>query len=144
MNKPDFTGVWRFNSGKSLLEIPSPDSTLFVIDHHEPDFHLERTHTHGETSDTFSIDLTTDGGPVTKNHGDIEIRARLYWDGDVLVFDSRLIQGGQEGSNIVRYQLAEDGQIFVAVERLSLGVHRHTNTWVFEKQKPQGYPAPWK
>ena len=133
-DKPDFSGVWRFNPGKSLLEIPSPDSSIFVIKHREPQFHIERTHTIGETSDTFSIDLTTDGGIVTKSHRGIEIRARMYWDADVLVFDSKLSQGSQKGSNIVRYQLAEGGETFIAIELMTLGDHCHKNKWVFERQ----------
>jgi hypothetical protein len=58
MTKPDFTGTWKLNHGKSSLQIPAPESTIFVIEHSEPHFHLERTHVFGGNSDTLSIDLT--------------------------------------------------------------------------------------
>jgi hypothetical protein len=29
MAKPDFTGIWRFNRGRSSLQIPAPDWTIF-------------------------------------------------------------------------------------------------------------------
>lgn len=61
MAKSDFTGTWKFDHSKSSLQIPSPDSTSFVIEHNEPRFLLKRTHVFGGNSDTFSIDLTTDG-----------------------------------------------------------------------------------
>jgi len=42
MNKP--TGVWKFSQNKSVLEIPALILQLFIIEHREPYFHLERTH----------------------------------------------------------------------------------------------------
>lgn len=123
MNKSDFTGMWRFNREKSVLEIPSPDSTTFVIEHREPYFHLERTHTFGKSSDTFSIDLTTDGKIVNRNHGGIEIRAQLFWESEVLVFYAELSRENERGTNIVRYQLADNGQTFIAYEQLSFEGH---------------------
>src|SRR5262245_13311903 len=117
MAKPDFTGIWRFNRGRSSLQIPAPDSTTFVIEHREPRFHPSRTHAVGGTSDTFSIELTTDGEPVTCNHVGLEIQARLRWEGETLVFDSELVREGTRAANVVRYRLADAGQSFVAEER---------------------------
>jgi hypothetical protein len=134
MNRPNFSGTWRFNHEKSLLEISSPDATILVIKHHEPYFRLDRTHTFGKTSDTFSIELTTDGEFVTKNHGGLEIRACMFWDDEVLVFDSALHRESQQGTNTVRYQLADKGQTFIAFEQVSFGEQNHKNTWVFDKQ----------
>lgn len=134
MSRPDFSGTWRFNPSKSRLQIPLPESTVFVIDHREPHFHLERTHVFGETSDTFVIDLTTDGQTVRKSHRDVQILARLYWDAQALVFNSHVIRGNEKGTNIVRYQLADQGRTFIALEELSLPDHKHTNTWVFDRQ----------
>ena len=56
MTKTNFTGTWKFNPNKSALQSPSPESSIFVIEHHEPNFHLERTHVLGGVSDTFSVD----------------------------------------------------------------------------------------
>ncbi len=134
MSKPDFTGTWQFNPGKSRLQIPAPDASVFRIEHHEPDFHLERTHTFGGATDTFSIDLTTDGRRTTINLRGMEVSSRLFWDGNVLVFDSVLRQGSEGGANIVRYQLGDGGRELTALEQMSLGDNTHTNTWVFDRQ----------
>jgi hypothetical protein len=133
MERPDFSGVWNFNPTMSSLQIPPPDSTVFVIRHQEPRFHLERTHVFGETRDIFSIDLVTDGRCVELTHGDMIIRASLYWEADALVFNSELRRGEASGTNIVRYQLTDNGRTFIALERLSFGEHSHVNTWVFER-----------
>ncbi len=36
--KPDFTGTWKFNPGKSRLQIPIPDSAIFVIAEEQCDY----------------------------------------------------------------------------------------------------------
>jgi hypothetical protein len=134
MSKPDFTGTWKFNPAKSSLQIPQPDSTTFVIEHREPRFRLCRTHVVGGNSDTFRIDLTTDGAQVVCDHGGLEIQARLRWEGESLVFDSILTRGEMRATNVVRYRLAEAGRTFVAEECLRSEQHNHDNTWVFDKE----------
>lgn len=134
MNRPNFTGVWKFNQNKSVLEISTPDSTTFIIEHREPYFHLERTHVSGKSSDTFIVDLTTDNKTVTKNHGGIEIRARMTWEGEILVFDSEVCLEGKRGTNKVSYQLADNGHTFIANEQFSSMDLNYKNKWVFDKQ----------
>lgn len=105
MVRPDFSGTWEFCPAKSSLEIPAPDSTTFVIEHDEPRFHLKRTHVFGGSSDTFLLELTTDGKPVEVNRAGLSIRASLRWEGITLVFDSTLNRNGEQGTNTVRYRL---------------------------------------
>ena len=72
----------------------------------------------GGKSDMFSIDLTTDGRAVVRAHAGLEIDASLRWEGDTLVFDSRLKREGEPATSVVRYSLSADGQTFVAEEQL--------------------------
>ncbi len=132
MTKPNFTGTWKFNPDKSVLQSPSPESSIFVIEHNEPDFRLERTHIFGGKSDTFSVALTTDGKPITLNHGGLEIHSKMYWEDDSLVFDSRFVHEGEEATNIVRYRLEDVGQTLIADEQLHSTQYKHNNSWVFE------------
>lgn len=134
MEKLDFTGTWRFNHQRSLLEIPPPDSTIFVIDHRDPTFRLERTHTTGGVIDRMQIELKAGEGACTQMHGDVEICARLYWEGDALVCESVLKRGAEQGTNVVRYQLSDHGRTLLADETLKLGSHSHQNLWVFDRQ----------
>jgi hypothetical protein len=119
---------------QEFAQIPSPDSTTFVIEHNEPRFHLERIHVFGGNSDAFSIDLTTEGTFIELNHGGFEIRASLCWEGETLVFDSKLHRAGEQATNIVRYKLTDAGQSFIAEERFRSNEHDYENTWVFDKQ----------
>ena len=133
MTKPNFTGTWKFNPAQSVLQIPAPDATLFVMDHREPALRITRTHIIGERRDVFSLDLTTDGQEVTVERDELRIRCRAYWDGETLVFDSRLSRAGEEGTNIVRYTLADDGETFRAEERFRSGALNYDNLWTLDR-----------
>ncbi len=130
---PDLTGTWKFIPEKSSLQIPQPESTLFVIEHREPQLRLTRTHVFGGKPDTFAIDLTTDGRQVEFEHGGVHARARAYWDDRTLVFDSHVSRAGEEGTNIVRYDLSDDGGTLTARERFRGTAMKYDNIWVMEK-----------
>ncbi len=133
MAKPDLSGSWRFNREKSTLQIRAPDDSLLVVEHREPSLRITRTHVAGERRDTFSIDLTTDGREVQASHGEMRLRARAYWDGDALVFDTRIEKAGEEASNLVRYALSSDGATFVAEESLRSPSLNYDNLWVLDR-----------
>jgi hypothetical protein len=136
MLKPNFSGTWKFNPAKSVLQIPAPDATEFVIEHREPALRISRTHIVGEQRDTFSLDLTTDGQEVWVDHGDLRICCRAYWDGDMLVFDSKLIRAGEEATNFVRYALTDGGKTFRAEERFRSGSLNYDNLWILDRSEP--------
>ena len=133
MPKPNFTGTWSFNRARSLLQIQAPDATIFVINHREPMLRISRTHIVGETKDRFSLDLTTDGQTVSVERGDVQLRARAYWDGDTLVFDTTLVREGVEATNVVRYTLSESQETFVAAERFRSESLNYDNTWWLDR-----------
>ena len=133
--RPNFSGTWKVNFQKSVLEITAPDSTLFVVEHNEPRFHLARTHVSKGKSDTFSIDLTTDGKEVIRKEGNRTDYSRAYWEGDVLVFSTRIVMGDKEATNLVRYAMAKDAQSFTAMERFRGPKLQYDNIWVMERQK---------
>lgn len=49
--RPDFTGTWRFNPARSVLQIAAPDATIFVVDHREPTLRISQTHIVGDKQD---------------------------------------------------------------------------------------------
>lgn len=132
--KPNFTGVWKFNAAKSALQIPAPDSAIFVIAHREPELQLARTHTVGAHSDTFSITLATDGAEVRRTQDDLEVHACLRWGNETLVCETTLARAGSRAMNVVRYRMGEEGRTLIADECFRSEGHSHDNTWVFDKQ----------
>ena len=138
MHTANFSGTWRYRREKSNLEIPPPDSAVFVIHHAEPHFHLQRTLTAGGKSDTFSIDLTTDGHQVSTRHRDLLVQSRLFWEEDSLVFNSDIARGDEKGTNNVRYKLVEDGKAILAIEHLTSPNLTYSNKWVLVKEEGPG------
>ena len=67
--RPNFTGTWALALTRSALQIAAPRATTFRIVHQEPQFDLSRTHVYGETSDTWSSALTTDGTEHCQKNG---------------------------------------------------------------------------
>jgi hypothetical protein len=132
--KPDFSGTWKLNLDKSTLEIPPPDSSVFYVDHKEPDFRLKRTHVFNGKPNTWGVDLTTDGKEAVQKEANGEVHIKLYWDGDALIFDSYLLTGKSKATNVVRYVLSEDSKVFTADERFSGPRLKYHNIWVFDRQ----------
>lgn len=134
--KPDFTGTWIFNAGKSVLQVPFKlERATFTIDHREPDFRFSRVFVIDGKDDGLSYALTTDGTErVVKEPGRMTA-SRLFWDGDVLVLDERiLLQDGREATNVVRYSLRDGGRTLVAEEKFRGPVHKHDNLWVADRK----------
>lgn len=133
-SKPDFSGTWALQPDRSSLEIQVPESSVFTIDHQDPHWRLERTHVFDGRANTLVLDLLTDGVPVVREVGGVEIHSRLYWEGDTLVLESVDTLNGEEFNNVVRYRLADEGRTFIADERQVIKQKSHRNIWVFERQ----------
>jgi hypothetical protein len=132
--KPNFSGTWELNHSESQLQIPPPASTVFLIEHKEPDFILTRTHFYEEESDTWSIHLTTDGNEVIQEDGNEKFVGRLFWEGNELVFSSEIFVRNRRATNIVTYSLSQDGRILTATENFRGPVVEYENIWVFVKK----------
>ena len=134
--RPDFSGTWKLDLERSSLQIEAPDASTFVIDHRDPHWRLERTHVFGGRSDTLSMELTTDGEPMTFSRGGWEVRRRLHWEDAVLVLESTMSRDGRETRVVVRYRVEDGGRTFIAEEHLESGQETHDNLWVFERSTP--------
>lgn len=133
--KPNFTGTWRANFAKSNLQIKHPDSTVFTIEHREPRFVLFRTHTFDGKSDTWGIELTTDGNEVVRKEDGRTLHARLIWEGDSLVFDVALDLPEGKGHDRVKYSISKDGRTLTALESYRDPKISYKNVWIIEREK---------
>ncbi len=134
--KPNFSGSWVVNAKKSRLAIKVElESATFTIDHKEPDFRFSRVFVIGGKDNALAWALTTDGKEaVTVEDGRTD-HSRLYWDGDVLVFEVRMVlKDGREATNVVRYSLRDGGRTFVAEEKFRGPVLNYDNLWVADRK----------
>jgi hypothetical protein len=134
-SRPTFTGTWVLNLAKSHLEVPPPDSTIFVIRHREPIVRIFRTHARAGSLDTVTITLRTDSSRVDGELRGATSISRAWWEGSELVFALALSRGDQRASQVVRYSLSDQGRTFTAVEDVDAGAASHVNRWVFDRRR---------
>ena len=132
---PNFSGTWVMSATKSRLEIPVPDSTIFVIRHDEPSVRIFRTHATGGKLDTATVILRTDSSEVNWALRGTKLRGRSWWSGDELVFWLGFADRDRPGSQVVRYSISADGKTFTAVERVDTPEVKHVNRWVFDRRE---------
>lgn len=54
--------------------------------------------------------------------------------GGLLLFLKRIVSGGGEATNLIPYNLKEDGKLLVAEESFRGPEKSYDNRWVFEKE----------
>lgn len=133
--KPDFSGTWKLDFIKSSLQTPLPKSMIIVIDHKDPNWEFKRTYVYEDGEENIlEIKLTTDGKQVIRDFGNNKGRVRLYWDNEILIFDSEIMLPNETASNVVRYSLTDNGKTFIAEETFKSKSHSHFNRYIFYKE----------
>jgi hypothetical protein len=126
-SRPNFTGVWKLDRGRSTLAENPPDSVTLYIHQNDPDFHVRRTEVqHGKFS-AWSVHGRTDGKTLEwKNREGIR-RTHMYWQGSQLVLE--LKNDSKRGNLTVKYTLSDGGKTLIAHE----SDQDHEDKWVFTK-----------
>ncbi len=132
--RPNFSGIWVADFAQSKLEIEAPESSLFKVRHEDPSFAFSRTHKAKDYENTISLEMSTDGKEFNISKNNIEIRGNCKWQGETLVFESRLLRGSSEGRNVVRYRLSQDGRQITADERYDGEPKSYHNIWVLNRK----------
>lgn len=137
--KPDFTGEWVLNKAKTQLQFPditAIDRGSMEIEREGTVFKFKRVFVIGLEKDIFSYELTADGKETTTKEGKRKIVSKSYWEGDALVYDTKIDAPGGDATNVVYYRLKEDGQVLEAEEHFRGPNHKHDNVWIFDRKPP--------
>ena len=144
--RPDFSGRWLLDLDRSDIKGDNPPvSSIFVIEHKEPRWHLSRTHIYANgKSDTQNIDLVTTERKESVHRKDgYTVSSRMYWEGESLVLDEKISgPGGWRGTNLVKYSLSDNGKTLIALEREEDSKSKTTNRWVFYNKPAPPPPRP--
>jgi hypothetical protein len=139
--KPDFSGEWILNKDKSHLELKilkKLEKAMAKIEHRDPVFKLSRVFIIEGEDNSLTLELISDGIEKSSQEGNQTHHSRLYWEGKMLVFVTRIVAPQGEATNTVRYQLLENGRILKAEEKFRGPRLEYDNVWVFEKQEKHG------
>jgi hypothetical protein len=134
--KPDFSGEWTLNRQASTLSAivaPVAQSGVLRIEHREPKFKAHQTIVLDGKPFESNFELLSDGREVVADAGGRRIVSTMRWDGDALVFTTRI--HGPDGDVTIsfRYELQDGGRRLRAVEQLRGGGRDQDNLWVFDR-----------
>jgi hypothetical protein len=137
-SKPNFSGTWIFDAQKSSLKVPAPSTITMQIDQNDPQVRFARTLVYGDQSFDWKLDVLADGKKeVTQNSTLYTTKSRVYWQGDSLVIDQKIIASdGTTATDLVTYSLVDDGKTLQGVERqVTAGAKGSTtNKWIYNKK----------
>ena len=117
--KPNFSGTWKLDKGKSKWGSPrmAPSSLVETIDHKDPTLIITRVEVSDRGESTQLLKLTTDGIENTNIVGSYAFRSQSVWDGDKLV---TTIRGGR-GMQLTETRALSVGGMSQTVEHLMPG-----------------------
>jgi hypothetical protein len=134
--RPDFSGDWTLERSVSTLqgEMSSVESGTLRIQHRDPSFGFTRTFVIKTKPIDTSFEIQTDGREVANSNRGLTSRARMEWQGSSLLL-TVLIDGPRGTiSNVVRYELLDEGRTLRAVEDVGGAAPRHHNVWMFARR----------
>jgi len=141
--KLDFSGEWSFNKEKSRWQLEALarlELAALSITHREPRFRLHRAFVIEGQRHEVAFDLTTDGNEIVRYEDERELRSRLRWEGDALVFTTRILTPAGEAINAVTYRMLPPGRQLEADERYRGPGLSYDNLWVFDKDLRSSRP----
>lgn len=133
---PNFSGTWVMNAEKSDWgQVAAPDNMKYVVRHNGASLVLLST----QDSVTKRLDMTTDGlERMTEEDADSEIWARVYWQGNVLVWEGRRkakpARQVDPISWVSRWSLSEDGKVLTVKRQITVVQGTLEQTVVLEKK----------
>jgi len=138
--RPDYSGEWTLSTARSRIDqriAATIESGRASIVQTQARLTFRRTFISGGKEDKVSWDLALDGTESETTNGPVTRRARLDWDGEVLVLRERLSAPQGEATNTVRYSLLDGGRTLEARESFRGPRLQYDNVWVFGRYFPR-------
>ena len=133
---PDFSGEWALDRAASSLQgdMAAVESGVIRIRHREPSFGFSRTFVIKTQPIETSFDIQTDGREIVQSNRGLSSRSRMEWQGDSLLLTVSIDAPRGTVSNIVRYELLDEGRSMRAVEDVGGAAPSHHNVWMFVRR----------
>jgi hypothetical protein len=135
--KPDFSGEWILNRQASTLS-PGADTTqsgVVRIEHREPVFRYNARLVMGPTPFEYGFELRSDGSQLAGTQQGRPVVSSLMWDGDALLFESRVDRADGALTVSFRYELLDGGRRLRGTEHVR-GSRTQDNVWIFDRRAP--------
>lgn len=133
--KTDYSGTWKLNVAKSDFGmLPGPTSRTDVITHKDPSITNHVTLDGEQGKADYTLNYSTDGKEVTNTVGDRVSKSTAKWDGNNLVFNTKLKFGDADVDIVSTWVLAADGKTLTISAHISSSMGDTDQKLTFEKQ----------
>ena len=133
--KPNFSGDWKLNAEKSSFgQMPAPTSLTQKITHDDPSLKVVTAQTGAFGDFTSDFSFTTDGKDCPNQMNDFKMTSKVTWDGDSLVFDSKMDFQGNAMTGTEKWTLSPDGKVLNVTRHFSGPMGEGDATVVLDKQ----------
>ena len=110
-SKPNFSGAWKLNVEKSDYgPMPAPTSLTDKIVHEDPSLKISRSQTGQQGDATYDLSFTTDGKQNSNTVRGNSMKSTVAWEGEALIFDSKVEAQGNEITLKDKWTLSPDGK----------------------------------
>ena len=132
--KPNYTGTWKLNVGKSDFgPVPGPDTRTQKIDHKDPALKVANDEEGPMGKQNWEIDLVADGTEVTAKMGDRDVKNAVIWEAGNIVVTTKL---QYEGSDVVikaTYLLSADGKVLTVNAHITSPMGEFDQKLIYDK-----------
>lgn len=133
--KPDFSGSWKLNAGKSDFgALPAPDTRTDKITYADPQLKDTMTQSGQMGEATAELTYSTDGKETTNTIRGNEVKSTAKWDGDELAIDSKAQFNGTDITLKDRWALSADGKTLTISRHVGSSMGETDQKIVLEKQ----------
>lgn len=133
--KPNFTGDWKLNADKSDFgPMPPPSSMTVKVDHADPNLKVATTQSGAQGDVSYEAKYTTDGKESTNSMGPMEAKSTVNWEGDALLFNTKLEAGEMKFDAKGKWMLSEDGKTLTQTIHITSAQGEFDIKQVLEKQ----------
>jgi hypothetical protein len=110
-DKPDFSGTWKLNVGKSDFgPMPKPERVQYILEHKDPELIVKTTAVTQSGEVTNESKILTDGTEFTNDLRGQQVKGTAKWEGKTLVVTRKTNMQGTELVLVQRWTLADDGK----------------------------------
>lgn len=135
-SKPNFSGTWKLNVGKSDFGVlPPSNGRTDVIDHQDPNLKDSVSDDAAQGKQEYTLAMTTDGKEAINRPGGLEMKNVATWDASNLVVNTKLQFQGSDVSIKTSWALSDDGKTLTESAHFESAMGETDQKLVFEKQE---------
>ena len=134
--KPNFSGTWKLNVGKSDFgPLPAPESRTDIIEHSDPNLKDVVSAQGAQGKQDFTANYTTDGKEVTNKMGPREVKSTANWEGNNLVVNSKTSFNDNDITIKSSWSISDDGKTLTQNVHFTSPMGEADQKMVYEKQE---------